>query len=292
MKSLYIFAAILSLVLTAACNGGGENNGKKNDGQIWVHDKPLVAMVEVSSGDNVIETYEYTYDEQGRLLTLVKTNKLSKAVMLDLTYTYTGENEMKVQGKFFPINTNRFIDVSYNPSAGTLSYTGSWSGALSYTTAVDGDGVVTSTFCKSDFASKEGYYTSRMDYSEIYTVAEGTVVESIAGTSIEAQSSKRTRTANESALKTTYTHGNESDRQNFAAYLLPDFFPVWIAAGLPGNKKLITGISSATGTNPAPETTAIEYSFDAAGNIDTAVRTDSNNGQVILERTYKFIYQQ
>lgn len=291
MKPLYLFATILLATLAAACNGGGEGDGKKTDRQIWVHEKPLVAMVEVSSGGSVIETYEYTYDEQGRILTLVKTDKLAREVVLDLNYSYPGENEMKVQGKFFPIATNRYIDVSYNPASGALTYKGSWSGAWSYTTSVNKDGVVTSTECKSDFAAKEGYYTSKMNYSEVYTISEGTVTESVIGTEIGAQSSKATRTANVSALKTTYKVGSQDDRQNFAAYLMPDNFPVWIAAGFPGNKKLVTGISASTGTIPAPETTAIEYSFNAAGDIDTATRTDSNAGTPYLTRTYKFIYQ-
>ena len=291
MKPLYLFATILLATLAAACNGGGEGDGKKTDRQIWAHEKPLVARVEVSSGGSVIETYEYTYDEQGRILTLVKTDKLAREVVLDLNYSYPGENEMKVQGKFFPIATNRYIDVSYNPASGTLSYKGSWSGAWSYTTSVNKDGVVTSTECQSDFAAKEGYYTSKMNYSEVYTISEGTVTESVIGAEINAQSSKATRTANVSALKTTYTPGGQDDRQNFAAYLMPDYFHVWIAAGFPGNKKLVTGISASTGTIPAPETTAIEYSFNAAGDIDTAVRTDSNAGTPYLTRTYKFIYQ-
>jgi len=293
MRLMNIFAAIILTVLASACNGGGgEGGGKKEGGQIWSHSKPLVAMVEVSSGDAVIETYEYTYDEQGRMLTLVKTDKLSKEVMLDLQYTYPGENQMKIQGKFFPINTSRFIDVTYDAKSGTVTYAGSWSGAWSYTTAINDDGVVTSTSLRSDFASSEGYYTSKMEYREDYTIAGGTVTESVAGTEISAQSKKVTRTDNSSSLRTIYTAGGQDDRQNFAAYLMPDYFPVWIAAGLPGNKKLITGISSFTGTIQAPESTTLEYSFNSAGDIDTATRTDFNAGTPYLTRTYKFTYKQ
>ncbi len=292
MKSYHIFATILAAALATACNGIGENDGKKTGGQMWVHEKPQVAMVEISSGDNVIETYEYTYDEQGRMLTLVRTDHLSNVVMLDLSYTYPGENQMKVQGTFFPIKTNRYIDVSCNPDSGTISYTGSWSGAWSYTTTVGSSGVISSTVCQSNFASSEGYYTSNMDYSELYTVAEGTVTESVIGTGINAKSSKSTRTANSSTLKTIYSKGDQVDRQNFAAYLMPDYFPVWIASGLPGNKTLITGISSFTGTIQAPETTVLEYSFNAAGNIDSVVRTDRNGSETVLTRTYKFFYKE
>ena len=291
MKSLYLSAAIFLAALAPACNGSGEGEGKKTGQQIWVHARPYVSMVEVSSGGSVIETYEYTYDGQGRIATLVKTDKQSKEIVLDLQYSYPSENGMKVQGKFFPIATNRYIDVSYDPSSGTVTYGGSWSGAWTYVTSVNEAGVVTSTKCQSDFAAKEGYYTSRMDYSEVYTIAEGTVTESLAGTGISAQSKKATRTSSSSALKTTYTPGGQDDRQNFAAYLMPGCFPVWIAAGFPGNKKLVTAISASTGTIPAPETTAIEYSLNAAGDIDTATRTDSNAGTPYLTRTYKFIYQ-
>ncbi|MBP5505813.1 MAG: hypothetical protein J6X89_06910 [Bacteroidales bacterium] len=286
-----ILAAILLAVLTAACHPNGENGGNKT-GKLWVHNSPQVAKVEVSSGDRVIETYEYTYDDQGRLLTLVKTDLLSKSVMLDLQYTYPGENQMKVQGKFFPISTSRFIDVTYDSASATFTYSGSWSGAWSYVTAVNEDGVVTSTVCKSDFAATEGYYSSHMEFSEAYTVANGTVTESVIGTDIDAQSRKVTRTSNSSALQTVYTPGDREDRQNFAAYLMPDYFPVWIAAGFPGNKKLITGISASTGTIPSPESVTIEYTFNAAGDIETATRTDFNAGTPYLTRTYKFTYKQ
>ena len=84
----------------------------------------------------------------------------------------------------------------------------------------------------------------------------------------------------------------QDDRQNFAAYLMPDYFPVWIAAGLPGNKKLVTAIGASTGTIPSPETTSIEYSFNSVGDIDTATRTDYNAGKPYLTRTYKFTYKQ
>ena len=277
--------------MAVACSGNGENGGKNPGRQMWVHEKPLVAKVEVGSGGSVIETYEYTYDEQGRMLTLVKTDKLSKEIVLDLQYTYPAENQMRIKGKFFPIASQRYIDVSYDPASGTMSYSGSWKDAWSYSTTVNDAGVVTSTKCKSYFASKEGYYTSNMDFGEVYTVSGGSITESVAGTDISAQSSKSTSAENTSSLKTAYTFCDQDDRQNFAAYLMPGNFPVWIASGFPGNKKLVTGISASTGTIPAPETTAIEYSFNAAGDIDTAVRTDSNAGTPYLTRTYKFIYQ-
>ena len=41
----------------------------------------------------------------------------------------------------------------------------------------------------------------------------------------------------------------------------------------------------------APVSTRIDYSFRTDGNIDTAVRTDLNNGETVLVRTYKFFYQ-
>ena len=291
MKYVYILFIVIATALTASCNGKNNPGKKDADADIWTRSKPLVAKVEVSDEGRVLETYEYTYDEKGRMLTLVKTDNLSKTVMLDLQYTYPAENQMKVTGKLYPISTNRFIDVSYSPKEGVLTYSGSWKRAWTYTTTIDADGVATSTQFKEKFAASEGYYSSDMVYSEAYTVTGGTIAESLAGTDIKAQSNKATSTANSSALRTVYTASDKADNQNFAAYLMPDTFPVWIASGLPGNKNLIKSISSFTGTVQTAESTALEYTFNADGSIDTAVRTDSNAGVPYLVRTYKFIYQ-
>ena len=290
MKAIYIIITMLAAALTASCAGKG-NPDDTPDGEIWVHSKPLVAKVEVSSEGTLVETFEYTYDDKGRMLTLKKTDNLSRNVLLEMQYSYPGENEMKVQGKFYPIATNRFITVTYDPKAGVLGSTGSWNGAWSYTTAINGDGVATETLCKEQFASKEGYYTSDMVYSETYTVSGGTIAESVCGTDIKARSSKATGSDNTSALRTVYAVSDKADKQNFAAYLMPANFPVWIAAGLPGNKNLVKGITSFTGGVQTAVSTAIEYSFNADGSIDTATRTDSNAGVPYLSRTYKFIYQ-
>lgn len=291
MKSAYIFVILIATALAASCNGKGDPGKKDADADIWTRSKPLVARVEVSDEGRLIETYEYTYDDKGRMLTLVKTDNMSKAVMLDLQYSYPAENQMKITGKFYPISTNRFMDVSYSPKEGVLTYSGSWSGAWTYTTTINADGVATATQCKEKFASTEGYYSSDMVYSEAYTVAGGTIAESLAGTDIKAKGSNATSTANSSALRTVYVASDKADRQNFAAYLMPDTFPVWIASGLPGNKNLIKGITGFTGTVQTAESTAIEYTLNADGDIDTATRTDSNAGAPILVRTYKFIYQ-
>ena len=300
MKAIYILVTMLVAALTASCNGNRNSGNNTPSGDIWAHSKPLVAKVEVSSDGALIETYEYTYDEKGRILTLKKTDALSKTVMLDLKYSYTGENAVRVQGVFFPISTNRFIDVTYSSMSvasygdgqkvGTLTYSGSWSGAWTYTTYHDENKVATRTECTDKFAAKEGYYTADMVYSEEYDNSGGTVVQAVTGTDIKAQSSKATGTANTSSLKTLYTASDKADRQNFAAYLMPCTFPVWIAAGMPGNKQLISGISSYTGDIKSAESTTIDYTFDSDGNIDTALRTDFNAGEPILVRTYKFKY--
>ena len=292
---------MLAALLTTSCKGNGNNGDNNSRADIWVHEKPLVAKVEVSNGGALMETYEYTYDEKGRMLSLKKTDNLSNNIMLDLQYSYSGENEMKVQGKFYPTSTNRFMNVSYSSMSvasygngqkvGTLTYSGSWNGAWTYTTYHDENKVATRTECTNKFAAKEGYYNSDMDYSEEYTISGGTIVQSVIGTDIKAQSDKATHTANTSSLKTVYAVGDKADKQNFAAYLMPCTFPVWIAAGLPGNKQLVSGISSYTGDIKSAESTEIEYTLNAEGNIDTAVRTDSNAGTPYLTRTYKFIYQ-
>lgn len=293
MKAYPLFAILLSAALAWACNGNGdpEKGGKESLSEIWMHAQPLVSKVEISSDGSLIETYEYTYDEKGRMLTLVKTDRISGEEMLNLRYTYPSELEMRATGRFFPLNSNRFISAVYDPKAGTLVYNGSWSGAEKYVITLNGDGLISSTVCQSDFAAQDGYYSSDRYFSEEYSATDGTITTVVTGTDLKAKSQRTTHIANNSALTVAYARAGRDDRQNFAAYLMPRSFPVWIAAGLPGNKTLINGISSKTGNIAAPESTSIDYTFTADGNIDTAIRTDSNAGSPVLVRTYKFYYQ-
>lgn len=293
MKVSHIPAILLLTALVLACNGKNDpDNGGGNGGaDFWSHAKPLVSMVEVSSDGTLLETYEFTYDDKGHILTLVKTDKLSGEVLLNLRYTYPSENEMRATGRFTPLSSNRFITAVYDPGTGALTYNGSWSDAWKYATSLGGDGHPNSTECDPDFSAPGGEYNSDIYYSEAYTLSDGSISTAVIGTETKAQSRRATRSAGSTALTVSYSYAGQEDRQNFAAYLMPCSFPVWVASGLPGNKKLIKGISSKTGDVPAPETTLIDYSFTPEGDIDTATRTDSNAGSPVLVRTYKFYYQ-
>lgn len=291
MKYIHILPLFLVLAL-AACSG--KDDSKKGDdpsGGLWEHAAPRVSKVEVSSGGSPVETYEYTYDEKGRMLTLVKTDKISGTVMLDLRYTYPSDNEMRITGKFFPITSNRFITVKYDADARTVVYQGSWDGSWQYTARLDGAGGLKALEMNSDFAAKDGYYSSGMYYNEAYTVSDGTVTTAEMLTDIKAKSSRSTESENNSSLVVNYTPSASADRQNFAAYLMPCDFPVWVACGLPGNKKLIQEITRKTGSIPSPQSTGLSYTQNTSGDIETVTRTDNNAGVAYLERTYRFYYQ-
>ena len=285
---------LLTLALAAvSCgqkpNGGGKTPDEKKTA-VWSLPVPLVQKVEVSADGAVIETYEYTYDEQGRMLSLRKTDKLSNTELLALQYSYPDEKGMKATGKFFPVTTNRYISAVRNDAERTVSYAGSWTGAWSYVTTLDAGGTATGTSTDPEFAAKGGYYSSQAHYSEVYTVSGGCITQSVIGTDVESRTPLKSASAS-TALTIKYSYSDREDKQNFAVYLFPCEFPVWVAAGLPACKKLITGITMASGSVPSPVSTRIDYSFKTDGNIDTAIRTDLNDGETVLVRTYKFYYQ-
>ena len=194
MKTFRILALLLSAALALACNGkeDPENGRKTEKDSFWTHTAPLVSKVEVSSDGTLLETYEYTYDATGRMLTLVKTDRLSGEVLLNLQYTYPSEYRMRSTGKFSPLTSNRFITADYDPNAKTLVYSGSWSGAWKYSTTLDGNGLAAGTACLEDFAAKAGRYSSGMDYSESYATSDGTITAITIGTEIKARSSRAT----------------------------------------------------------------------------------------------------
>ena len=289
-----ILPSLILLTLVLSCgekpNGGGKTPDEKKSA-VWSLTAPLVQKVEVSTDGTVIESYEYNYDDQARLLSLKKTDRLSNTVLLDLQYTYPDESGMKTTGKFFPITSNRYITAVKDVAQKTVSYAGSWTGAWSYVTGFDAGGTATGTTTDTEFAAQQGQYSSRTQYGETYTVSGGCISRSVIGTSVRSQTSQATSAAASTSLTVDYGYSDREDRQNFAVYLFPCEFPVWVAAGLPGCKKLVREIKMASGSVPSPVSTRIDYSFRTDGNIDTAVRTDLNNGETVLVRTYKFFYQ-
>ena len=294
MKLMNTILTFALCALLLSC-GENKNNGNEQVDGVWVHKAPLVSRVEVSSNETPIETYEFSYDETGRMTALVKTDHLSKAVMLDLQFTYPSESKMRIQGKFYPITTNRFIDVDYDGHNRTFTYTGSWATGWTYTTFCNEDCIATKTGAEVSFAASGGQYTSKTDYEESYTINDGAISRIKAGCEVGAQSARATRTSNSQYLVTDVTYTNLVDNQNFMVFIMPCNFPVWASSGLPGCRRLpqkVTMASGANGETAYPESYVFEYETNASGNIETAVRTDYNGADVVLVRNYKFIYQQ
>ena len=284
---------LLTLWALVSCtdkpNGGQDPGGKK--AAAWSVAAPLVQKVEVSADGTVLETYEYTYDDLNRILSLKKTNRLRDQTLLNLQYTYRDDQGMRATGKFYPVSSNRYISATLDADGHQVSYTGSWADAGAFVTSFDTGGTATGTVSDTEYAAKEGHYSYRSHYGESYTVSGGCITASELGTTVESQTSQRTGASASSSLTVRYSYSDHADGQNFAVYLFPCDFPVWVAAGLPGCKKLVTGITMASGSVPSPVSTRIDYTFNPDGSIDTATRTDCNDSEPVLVRTYKFHYQ-
>ena len=291
-KRILCFLMIPAILASCGEKPEGGNTPEGGGRQTpWSLPSPLVQKVEVRSDGTLIESYEYTYDDQGRVSSLTRTDQLRKEKLLELNYSYPDGTGMKAAGKFYPVTSNRFITAVRNTADHTVSYNGSWTDAWSYVTRYDADGTALSTATDPDFNAKGGQYSVQAHLGEQYAVSGGCITQAAYGADIRAKTQRRTRSVSDSELTVSYTYSDREDRVNFAVYLFPCEFPVWYAAGLPGCKKLITGISAARGTVTYPATTRIDYSFTTDGNIDTAIRTDYNAGEPILVRTYKFFYQ-
>lgn len=287
-----ILCSLMILAALASCGEKPEGGKTPQEGgaTIWSLPTPHVQKVEVRSDGTLIETYEYAYDDKGRVISLTRTDQLKKEKLLELSYSYPDETGMKATGKFYPVSSNRFITAVRNTAEHTVSYNGSWTDAWSYVTQYDVNGTALSTVTDLDFNAKGGQYSAQTHLGELYTVSGGCITRAAYGAEIKAKTQRRTHSVSETELTVSYNYSDKEDRQNFAVYLFPCEFPVWYAAGLPGCKKLITGISTARGSVQYPATTKIDYTFNPDGNIDTATRTDYNAGEPILVRTYKLTY--
>ena len=282
----------LFLILASCGQNGGDDKGKTTDKSqvLWALPSPLVSKVEVFSDETLIESFAYTYDDKGRIATLVRTDHLSGNKLLDLHYSYPDESGLKADGRFFPLSTGRFITARIDTEERCIDYYGSWVGAWHYRTGYDANGTATGTETVLDYSAKGGQYSSTGRYAEVYSLSGACISSSVNGSVLSARSEGGTSFASDAQVTTRYNYSDQEDRQNFAVYLFPCEFPVWIAAGLPGCSKLITGISRIYGAVPAPSSTHLEYTLDSQGNIIQATRNDMDGDDTILVRTYKFSY--
>ena len=298
MKSVskyFLFAlAIVGALVSCGGNGSGsgQNGGNTDDGasSLWkMHNYP-VSKVEVYNGDELIETFEYTYDVFNRVTSMVRTDEIGGNKLLDLKYKYLSPTEMRVEGRYYYTSSSRNVTVVIDPKENTVSYQGSWRGAWPMVTAFDADGTVVSTSVDSEFSATRGQYSSQLAYREKYTVSGGDVTAAEIGTSISAKGTSTTlKTAPTSAIL-ELEYSADEDNQNFAVYLFPCELPVWYAKELPGNRHLVSRMTWRNGNVASPVSAKIAYQLDADGDIQSATRTDYSGTEVLLVRTYKFYY--
>ena len=253
-------------------------------------EKPFVSKVSVECEGSEIETYEYTYDSKGRMASLKKTDVLGKTSLYDLTYSYSGDYSVKISGKFYGKDSDVSISASTDSKNKTLTYQGDWSGAWKYTVGYDSSSHILS--CESESTEKGAQlYSSGISYSEKYMSRNGDITREEAGTVANSKATKKNATISSVSRTTEFEYTSKEDKQNFAAYILPCEFPVWIAKGLPSNRHLIKSIKARNSYGiDSPLTYTFDYTFDSDGNLLTATRTEMNQGKTVLTRTYKFTY--
>ena len=271
-----------------------DNTGNNDNGAVslWKMKNYPVSKVEVFTGDDVpVETYEFTYDSFNRVLTLVRTDKIKGSKLLDLKYNYTSPTDMEIVGKYYFTSSNRTTKVSIDEDEGSVTYTGSWAGAWTFTTSFNARRTATGTTADVSYAATRGEYSSQGRYQEVYTLSQGDITTVETGTAIKSKAAKKTSvgTASTSAIM-EITYSDKEDCQNFGVFLFNCEFPVWYAKELPGNQHLITGITWRNGDVPSHLSTRIEYKLTADGDIDTATRTDYNDSETVLVRKYIFTY--
>ena len=277
----------------ASCKGKQPDiSGKETATSLWKMDDDFlpVKTVEVYSGDKLVETFDFEYDGFRKVTSIVRTDRVKNQVLFNLKYTYSGDYDMTVTGKYFNIGVDKANSATIDPSKRTVSYQGSWAGAWPFVTTYNQDGVVTGTRMDADFRSTGGYYSSKTAYTEEYTVSSGNVVKAVLGTDIDAQSQRKTKTGSSSSLVIEYTYTNLPDNENFGVFLFNCEIPVWFAKMLPGNRNLVSGARMKVGDLELPGSFKMEYKLNVDGDIETATRTDYNGTEAVLVRTYKFTY--
>lgn len=284
---------VLALAGAVSCNNKGkEGNDPKEDSSasLWKMKNYPIEKVEVYSGETLLETFSFTYDKNGCVSTLVRTDNIKGTTLLNLTYSYSGEGDMTYTGKYYAIASDRTVHASLDASKRTVTWKGDWSGAWPCTLSYGSDGTILKTEADLDYTSAEGYYSSSTTYQEQYTASGGDVKKVLTGTDIATKTSRPTTSASSSDLEINYTYTNKVDNQNFGVFLMNGDFPIWFAKELPGCKHLISGMSMKRGELTLPQSFTVDYTLNIDGDIETATRTDYNAGEAVLVRTYKFTY--
>ena len=240
----YAISILLALAAFTSCDPKPDpDNGGGKKATAWSVTTPLTSKVEVFVANTPVESFEYTYDNQNRPLTLVRKDLLGGTTLLNLSYSYEGESGMNVSGTFYPIETKRYITATKDNSKGRLIYKGSWSGAWTKETAFNSDGTAVSTLCNTSFSAESGKYSSETSFREDYSVSSGNISEIRYAPTVSSAAAKSTKSESSTGLEYSYTYTDKPDKQNFGLYLFHCEFPVWFAASLPGCSRLVESMS-------------------------------------------------
>lgn len=272
----------------ACCNGKLDDNGKENDSQ-WRLDGDLISRVEVKSAGRIIEIYDFSYDEESRLASIVKRDIINGGKILDLKLTYPEATKMEMNGRYHSEKASRKLRATVDASSSCVSYTGNWEDAWTFKTMYDANGTVLSTGAEHSYTSNN--YNAQVSWSERCSVNGGDVTSVETGTSSSVKTAKNSRSTAQSSLRTDYIYGEHKDNCNFNVFLMNCEFPVWMAKGLPGCSHLITEMSCRSGSTALPSSFKMSYTFDESGKMVQAVRKDYEGNSVIMERTYTLKYQ-
>lgn len=288
-RAIHYFCVFAAFCLTACGNKpSSEGTAEKS---AWLMSNYPVARVDVSTPTGtLLESFEYTYDDLGRMASLTRKDCQRNRVLLKLDYTYPSATEMRIRGTYAPVSGERTLIATADPAKGTISYSGAWKDAWRYDVTRDPEGVLTGVTMQRDFKSKEGYYSSETSYREMCSVRGGCIETWTSATEVSSKSRKTSSSKSSSAVNRTYTYLDHEDTMNFGLYLTDGEFPVWAAAQLPGCSKLISGMTMKTGSVSGPVSFKVDYTFNIDGDVETATRTDYNGTSPVLVRVYTVTY--
>ena len=296
MTNAILMGLLLASVMTVSPScadrsgeGSGDGGNDNPSTSLWKMETDRLSKVEVVSGGSIIETYEFKYDDYSRLTSLIKRDLVGGNKLLDLKYSYKDDSKVEISGIYYPLAAERSTTAVIDADSRSVSYTGNWKGAWTFTTAYDGDGTVLSTEVSDNYAAGS-YYSADVKYSEEYEVVSRDVrsVRMSVSTSVDTQ--VNTNVSNSNELKVEYTYSDKYDDCNFNVFLMNCEFPVWFAKGLPGCLHLISGMTASHAGVASPVSFKMSYTFNSSNQLKMAVRKDYEGSNLVLEKTYRLYY--
>lgn len=259
---------------------------RPSDKSLWEMENDPVESVSVFCGNTLVQTFFYEYDDCSRLIRIRREDAAPKSVMFDLKLDYEGLAGMRLSGSY--LYAFRTIGASFSEDGDVLRYGPEGGDGMSCTLTMDSGDLP--AMCRVAYSYECPEYSSDVRQRIVYTAEDGDIT-AIAITTESAFASKcLTKAVSGSGIEYVYTYCDKPDLQNFAAYLVPCEFPVWVAAELPGCSHLISGMTCRCGGVTLPESYDVTYVLNDNGSIRSAVRTDFSRGTKVSELRYEFSY--